>query len=519
MVAMVIDINNILRTKSHVGLLCIFMLPAVCFFGQASAQKVSVKGQQASVAIGKKPVADISPNIYGQFIEFLGHCINGGIYDKGSALSDENGFRKDVMEKVKQLNPPLLRYPGGTFTKIYHWEDGIGPVEKRPGRKNLIWGGVEDNAFGTAEFVNYCRKIGAEPFLVINMATGTPEEAAHWVEYCNGTENTYYANLRRQHGYSQPFNVKYWGLGNEEEAVPDAGKLQNPVKYCEDAWQYIKLMKMTDTSLKLVIAGGTPKWNETVLKSLSGAVNYLSMHLYAGEAKGRPVSLYENIAGFQNEVAAMQPILKKIGDTVTNWSKWYRFPSRQGPLTLAFDEWGIWKDANESTSNLEATYTWRDALATAGFLNIFQRNANITGLATWAQLVNTLAPIIATKDGSYYQTVFYPLSYYHKYAGGQALPVQVKSPLLPQSTSAFWLDVSATFSSVNKTITLFIVNRSATVVSTNIQLQGTGTKMVHTISLTAGTGTEKVNIQEGDIAFDGGLVLQPESLSICVFNL
>lgn len=121
--------------------------------------------------------------MYGQFIEYLGRCIDGGIYDKNSILSDEKGFRKDVLQKVKAMDVPLLRFPGGTVIKIYHWQDGIGPKETRPKRKNLIWGGVNDNQFGTAEFVEYCRQIGAEPFLVINMSTGTPEEASNWVEY------------------------------------------------------------------------------------------------------------------------------------------------------------------------------------------------------------------------------------------------------------------------------------------------------------------------------------------------
>lgn len=130
----------------------------------------------------------------------MGRCIDGGIYQEGSHLSGSNGFRTDVLESMKDLKIPVLRFPGGTVTKIYHWQDGIGNKSDRPKRRNLIWGGTNDNHFGTAEFVDYCHQIEAEPFLVVNMATGTPEEASNWVEYCNGTADTFYANLRRSHG-------------------------------------------------------------------------------------------------------------------------------------------------------------------------------------------------------------------------------------------------------------------------------------------------------------------------------
>ena len=148
-----------------------------------------------------KPTSVISPLMYGQFIEFLGNCVDKGIYDATSPLSNKNGFRTDVLDKAKKLNIPLLRYPAGTYIKIFNWKDGIGPKELRPKTRNLIWGGMVDNQFGTAEFITYCRELGAEPNLVVNMSTATAMDAANWVEYCNGTSDSYYANLRRSHGY------------------------------------------------------------------------------------------------------------------------------------------------------------------------------------------------------------------------------------------------------------------------------------------------------------------------------
>ncbi len=491
--------------KVMVVVFCTIILSDANSSAQSAINHNRVDSTTARITVGKQGLQYLSPNIFGQFIEFLGRCINGGVYDKASPLADESGFRKDVMEKVKALAPPLLRYPGGTFSKIYHWQGGIGPVCDRPKRKNLIWGGIEDNAFGTAEFITYCRKIGAEPFLVVNMATGTPEEAAHWVEYCNGTEDTYYANLRRAQGYAEPFNVKYWGLGNEEEAATDPGMLQDAHVYAQTAWQYIKLMKLNDTSLQLIVAGVTPKWDEVVVKELSGAANYLSMHLYASGTLGKPASLFENIQSFEADLAKLKPLLNNAGGKVKNWSKWYRFPARRGPIQLAIDEWGIWKDANSAANTFEAPYTWQDALGTASFLNLFQRNSTYVGMATWAQMVNTLAPITTNRQGSTYQTVFYPLAYYRKYAGSQSLPVNVQSPLLAGSAKAQSLDVSATYNQKGKLLTVFVVNRSANNIKASIRLPGVPVGNITLVNLTAGlpNSPEPVTISQQTCNYTG----------------
>ena len=152
----------------------------------------------------------VDRKIFGHFTEHAFGNIYGGIYEPDSPFADEDGQRKDVLEKLKQVNVPLLRYPGGNFVSNYHWEDGIGPKENRKRVFEYAWYTEEPNQFGTVDFILECRKIGAEPYLCINMGSGTVEEAMHWVEYCNGTGNNYYANLRRSHGYEEPFNVKYW---------------------------------------------------------------------------------------------------------------------------------------------------------------------------------------------------------------------------------------------------------------------------------------------------------------------
>lgn len=429
-----------------------------------------LKNGLAQETVGARAVIDvaqqaqpISPLIFGQFIEYLGRCIDGGIYDANSVLSDENGFRKDILEKVNELQVPLMRFPGGTVIKTYHWQDGIGPKNERPKKKNLIWGGVNDNQFGTVEFIAYCRKIGAEPFLVINMATGTPEEASDWVEYCNGTGDTYWANLRRKHGYEKPFNVKYWGIGNEEYAATDVGKDQNVETYIDDAWMFVKMMKLQDPGIKLTLVGNSTdlNWSQRILKEMHPVCDFLSIHLYSIPSDSKFTSLLSSIEAFNNDFNSMRSLLQEIPGKVDNFSSWYRFPPRSEPVKLAIDEWGIW-DINSGKGRgnyqMEYTYNWSHALAVGKFLNLFQRNADIVGLATWAQTVNVLAPIMSSKDASFRQTVFTTLKTYRENTLANNLPVKIDSPLLNENLNA--VEATASISDDKSEISIAILNFS-----------------------------------------------------------
>jgi alpha-N-arabinofuranosidase len=383
-------------------------------------------------------LGDISPNIYGQFIEHLGRAIYGGIYD-----DQQRRFRPDVLEKVQQLRPPLLRYPGGTVTKIYHWKDGVG--QNRPVRKNLIWGGLDTNHVGTDEFMHYAELVGAAPFLTVNMSTGTAEEAADWVEYCNGTGSDY-ATKRAENGHAAPYQVKYWGLGNEEAAREDAGTLQNPQDYIKQAWYYAKLMKLQDPSIQLIMVGDQEAWNQQVLRELHPICDYISLHLYASSKPGEPASLFTSIAAMEASIQKLAAQIKALTpEKVTGFSKWYRFPSRQQPVKIALDEWGIWESGGQGAYGLEMAYTWNHALGVATFLNIFQRNAAAIGLATWAQTVNVLAPIMTNDTTSICQTVYYPLALYRRLCG-------------PRSVTVAVVGAGATD---GKTLTLAIVNQSS----------------------------------------------------------
>ncbi len=383
-------------------------------------------GSMPQISIDTKRTHPVSPFIYGNFMEYLGDCIDGGIYDAGHPQSSVDGIRQDVLALVKELRPPILRFPGGTVIAIYHWEDGVGPLEQRKRKKNLIWGGEIDPAFGTAEFVRYCREIGAEPMLCVNMASGTAEEAGNWVEYCNGTGNTYYANLRRSHGYEEPFDVKYWCIGNESYADLDIGKQSDVHVYVQDAWDFIKFMKLQDPSIRTVIVGSeNPAWNQTVLDNLHEVTDYFSVHYYA-VSKGRGIyTPFDHIANIRKGLYDIRSLLAQYPQQVDNFPAFYRFPPRSGPIRIAVDEWNIWDFSPEPPLyGLKQTYQWRDALWTASMLNLFLSMPEI-GICCLAQMVNILAPILADKTGCYRQTTFFPLRLYREWMLGQAADCRV----------------------------------------------------------------------------------------------
>ncbi|OMP75616.1 alpha-N-arabinofuranosidase [[Flexibacter] sp. ATCC 35208] len=429
--------------KSGSGVMAGLMIPA------------TVKGlfakEKASISVDVNEVRGIvCPEIYGQFIEHLGRAIYGGIFDE-----ETNSFRKDVLEKVKPLKAPLMRYPGGTVTKTYHWKDGIGPVDKRPVRRNLIWGGEDSNHFGTDEFMKYSAEIGAAPFLTVNMNTGTAEEASDWVEYCNANGNSYFATLRKTNGHAAPYKVKYWGLGNEEAAKEDAGLLQSPDDYIKKAWYFAKLMKLQDPEISLVLVGDNDEWNRKVLQEMHPICDYISLHLYAGSQPGRPATLFSSIASMEKRIEETAQLIKEIAPgKVENFNKWYRFPSRQKPVKIALDEWGIWENGGTGNYGLEVKYNWNHALGVATFFNIFHRHADVIGMATWAQTVNVLAPVMTDQTRVFVQTVYYPMVMYRQLCGGKSVGVKVDGPVNDGIPA---LDVAAT---VNEDIlTITVVNR------------------------------------------------------------
>jgi len=218
-------------------------------------------------------IGEISPLLVGGFAEHLGRCVYGGIYDPGSPQADERGFRRDVLAVLSEIGFTIMRYPGGNFLSGYHWLDGVGPLQQRPRRRDLAWQTIETNQFGTNEFIEFCREIKALPMLGVNLGSGTIDEAASLVEYCNAPAGSKYADLRVAHGYREPYGVQYWCLGNEMDGRWQIGHLEAE-DYAKKAREAAKLMKWHDPSIKLTLCGSSspsmatyPEWDRVALET------------------------------------------------------------------------------------------------------------------------------------------------------------------------------------------------------------------------------------------------------------
>lgn len=404
----------------------------------------------------------IDRRIYGNFIEHLGRCIYGGIFEPGSPLSDDHGFRRDVLEAIRPLRIPLLRWPGGNFASGYHWMDGIGPPGERPCRRDLAWQADEPNTFGTHEFIALCRILETQPYVCINMGSGTQDEAREWVEYCNSAGDTALANLRRKNGAQEPFGVKLWALGNEIYGPWQIGA-KTADEYCRAATEFAKVMKWSDPSIELVSCGwdGLRDWDIQVMEALAPYVDYHSIHIYTGSPEHYPNVFAPHQA--ERALNVMRGAVEKIR---------YQRPDRKS-LRIAYDEWNVWY--RERQTPLEEIYDLSDALAVATYLNIFQRNCDLVAIANYAQLVNVIAPIFTNPSGLFLQSVYYPLMLYAQHCGGYALDafVDCDGYALTQEEEAeinwphrvwdlgpfAWLDVSATCDDSGRSVTLAVVNR------------------------------------------------------------
>ena len=216
-----------------------------------------------------RELGSLDRRVFGGFVEHLGRCIYGGLYDEGSPLSDPRGFRRDVLELLKSMRISVLRWPGGNFVSNYHWQDGIGPKDERPVRAELAWGGTESNRFGTDEFVGYCAELGAEPYICLNMGTGTLEEALAWLEYCNSARPTGWADRRWRNGHEASFGIRWWGLGNEIYGPWQVGAL-SAEEYVAEATRWARALRMLDPSIRLVSCGelGWTDWDRKVIDGL-----------------------------------------------------------------------------------------------------------------------------------------------------------------------------------------------------------------------------------------------------------
>ncbi len=410
----------------------------------------------STVAIDTRRQIDaIDPLVYGNFIEHLGRCIYGGVYDPDSPLADEHGFRKDVIEATRRLKVTNVRWPGGNFVSGYHWMDGIGPREKRPKRMELAWNTVETNQFGTDEFIQWCRVVPTEPFICINMGSGTMDEAQAWVEYCNGKEDTYYANLRRESGHAEPHGVKLWGLGNEVSGGWQIGR-KSAQRYAEDALEFAKVMKRTDPEIKLIACGSCQQiaeemdWNRIVVETLADVAEYLSIHMYVSNRE-------DNYANYMGTGVHIERYIQTVRGIIAG-AGYHADGARR--MKICFDEWNATPTTHQDEPHM-GLYTLEDALVVGMFLNAFIRNADLVKIANMAQLVNVIPPMVTKPDGMFLQTIFFPLELYANHNGTVALAPHVECETFESERygEVPYLDVSASFDPDESLLTVNMINR------------------------------------------------------------
>src|SRR6185437_14146080 len=347
----------------------------------------------------ERAIATIDPNVYGNFAEHLGRCIYGGIYEPGSPLSDERGYRTDVAEMVRRLRVTNLRWPGGNFVSGYHWLDGVGPRKNRPHRHDLAWHAIETNQFGTDEFLEYCQLLGTEPYVCLNLGTGTIDEAAGWLAYCNCDDSTYYAELRRKNGRPAPYKVPYWGLGNELYGDWQTGH-KTAEEYARVAEETAKVLRWTDPSIKLVACGAQRvDWDWEVLRRTARHVDYVAAHFYFRPEPGEDV-----VSSMLAAPYAAAEYLDVLGGLIAGARREQKIAH---PIGIAVDEWNSWYRARKSP--LEERYDLTDAVCVASFINQLRRRADTVKIANLAQLVNVIAPIFTREDGLFLQTIYLSL--------------------------------------------------------------------------------------------------------------
>lgn len=415
--------------------------------------------QRARLVLDKDfVVGEIDPRLYGSFVEHLGRVVYGGIYEPGHPEADEQGFRKDVLQLVRELGVTLVRYPGGNFVSGYDWKDGIGPVERRPARLELAWNTVESNAVGTDEFADWAKKAGVEFMGVVNLGTGTPKEAGELVEYCNRPSGTYWSELRRKYGHEAPHAVKLWGLGNEMDGPWQIGHLRAEA-YAEKAREAAKLMKWVDPSIELVVCGSSapegdtfPEWDRIVLEYTYEYVDYIAIHRYY-RYDPKP-QLFYRTDHVEGDAAAFPVDMERYIQSVVATAEHVKAKKRSAKeVYISFDEWGVVDDGQPSSL--------LDALIYGGMLCTLIRHADRVKIACQSLLVN-VGGMIATKEGgpAIRTATYYPFQHAAKYGRGIALRQQLACPAIetPHSGEAAAVQSAATYNSEEGSLNLFFVN-------------------------------------------------------------
>ena len=442
----------------------------------------------AVTAHARYVVSEIDPRLYGSFIEHLGRAVYTGIYEPGHATADENGMRRDVIDLVKALNMPIVRYPGGNFVSAYNWEDGIGPKQDRPTRLDLAWHTSESNQVGIHEFADWCDAANTEMMLAVNLGSRGLDEARNFLEYANHPGGSYWSDLRIKNGRKEPFDVKLWCLGNEMDGPWQIGH-KTADEYGRLAHETAKALRSFDKSLELVVCGSSnakmptyPEWEATVLDHTYNEVDYISLHMY-----------FDNHA---NDTANYLAMSEKLDDYimsvagVIDYIKAKKRSTKQ--VYISFDEWNVWYHSKEQDKKilegndgwpsapplLEDIYNFEDVLQVGLILNTFIRRSNVVKIACLAQLVNVIAPIMTVPNGpAWRQTTYYPFLFACVYGRGKALDLKVASPTYKSDVAGdvAYADIAGVHDEACGHVTFFAVNRHANeTAELDIGLEGFG---------------------------------------------
>jgi len=421
-------------------------------------------------------IGEIDKRLYGSFVEHMGRVIYSGIYEPEHPCADEDGFRTDVIEAVRNLGITSVRYPGGNFVSAYNWGDGVGPKEQRPKRVELAWKAIETNEFGTNEFMKWMKKINAEPMLAVNLGMGGIREAVQYLEYCNFEHGTTYSDMRIEHGIVSPYHVKTWCLGNEMDGPWQIGH-KTAGEYGRIAQETAKAMKVMDPGIELVSCGSSlntmetfPEWEAQTLDYTYDHVDYISLHQYfAGQDLGTEK--------FLAQADHMDEYIK----TVIATCDYVKAKKRSKKiLNISFDEWGVWAyDSSETVKQCnevewqvappisEMIYTFEDSLLFAGMLLVLLKNANRVKMACQSLLTNVSAMIMTEKGGNIWlQPTYFPFSQVAKYGNGIVLDIRMN-----QVNKT--IDCVAVYQEKTKEMVLFVINRSSMEdIEIEVNLQG-----------------------------------------------
>jgi alpha-L-arabinofuranosidase len=432
-------------------------------------------------------VAPVNRRIFGSFVEHMGRCVYTGLYEPGHPTADENGFRGDVLDLVRELGVTTVRYPGGNFVSGYKWEDGVGPVEDRPTRLDPAWRTIETNAFGLNEFMEWAKKADIEPMMAMNLGTRGLQEAIDLLEYANHPQGTALSDQRIEHGAKEPHDIRMWCLGNEMDGPWQLGH-KTAAEYGRLAAETARAMRQFDPNLELVACGSSSRvmptfgaWEATVLEHTYDVVDYISAHAYYQLLDGDYASFLacsvdmdrfiHQVVSTADHVGAKLSSDKKINISFDEWNVWYLRELQNG-------QGGLPQDWTVAPRTSEEAYTVVDAVVVGSLLITLLRHADRVTAASQAQLVNTISSIRTEPGGpAWRQSIFHPFALTARHARGTVLDLRLDAPTL--ATTRYGdvplLDSVATYDAEEGQVAVFVVNRDpAEPVRLSTSLRGFG---------------------------------------------